>query len=116
MQEKAIKSLHKMRNRIAADPEGIKFRFHKVFTQSSVSKSALIETIFETGITPIGWKESRTVLVPKTNKAKVNEFRPIVLNSTRYKVMTSVIRRREELNEGNEMGEDNRADFTEGND
>ena len=49
-----------------------------------------MNNILETGIPPLGWKNSKTVLIPKTKMPKVSEFRPIALTNVSYKIFMGV--------------------------
>ena len=42
--------------------------------------------VLEDGIVPGGWKKSRTVMIPKTNKPRAREHRPIALTNVGYKL------------------------------
>lgn len=68
----------------------------------------------ELGNIPDGWKESRTMRIPKNIKPKVTELRPIVLTHIGYKLMMAVIGNNLGHIIINNSGKNTQAGFTEG--
>lgn len=48
--------------------------------------------IIEQGNAPVTWKNSKTVLIPKTAKPKVKDFRLIALTNTGYKIFMGLLK------------------------
>lgn len=110
--------LKKMKGRRASGPDDIKPEFYKAFLESDTLMQLLVKLLKElitTGSIPEGWKESKTVLIPKTRKPKVHEFRPIALTNIGYKIAMAVVRMSiEDHVEINRWVKDTQAGFTKG--
>ena len=75
----------------------------------------VLQQAVQTAEVPDSWKESSTVLIPKKQKPKVNEYRPIALTNIGYKLMMSVLRENiEEHLKKNNLIQENQAGFTTG--
>ena len=108
----------KIRLRKAAGSDKIKPELIKVFLESGELLKKLVDMMQHvlkfSNILP-GWKESNTIMIPKTRKPKANEFRPIALTNITYKLTMSVIRMSiEEHIQRNCWGKDTQASFTTG--
>lgn len=94
VQEKEVKEgLKKLKNKTAAGPDKMKGEFYKALQDSEKFIKLLTESfreILENGTGPDEWKESRTIMVPKKNKPKVSELRPIAITNVSYKLFMSV--------------------------
>ena len=111
--------MKKIRLKKAAGPDKIKPEFIKVFLESGELLRKLVDmmqhVLKSSNIAP-GWKESNTIMIPKTRKPKANEFRPTALTNITYKLTMSVIRISiEEHIQRNCWGKDTQTGFkTEG--
>ena len=71
--------------------------------------------VLNEGTIPEGWKESKTVMIPKTGKPTAREHRPIALTNVGYKIfMTLVKSKLGEHLERNRLISDYQAGFTGG--
>ena len=71
--------------------------------------------IVETGNAPQEWKNSRTVMIPKTSKPRVDQLRPVALTNSSYKLFMSLIKGSLENHIlVNGMKKVNQAGFTKG--
>ena len=64
---------------------------------------------------PLSWKKSKTCLIPKVNKPRVKEFRPIALANCGYKLFIGMVK--ENLfshRSSNNLGSDFQVGFTKG--
>ena len=69
----------------------------------------------EDGIVPRGWKKSRTVKIPKTNKPRAREHRPIALTNVGYKLFMGLMKNKlVEHIDRNGLISDYQAGFTGG--
>ena len=48
--------------------------------------------VLNEGTVPEGWKESKTVMIPKTGKSTAKEHRPIALTNIRYKIFMGLVK------------------------
>jgi len=112
-EDRVMKCLRKMKNKKAAGPDGIRPELYKVLGENKQLRDDIIRClseVVETGNIPKGWQESTTVMIPKVNKPKPNELRPIALTNVGYKLMMGIIREYiEEHIQKNEMGKDTQA-------
>ena len=117
-EERVKKCLMKLKNKKAAGPDGIKPELFKIFLENEVLLTALVDILqhtLDTGDLPEGWKESATVMIPKTSKPKANDYRPIALTNIGYKIFMAVIRMAiEEHIKQNDWVKENQAGFTTG--
>ena len=117
-EEKLKKQLTKVKNGKSTGPDGLKGEIYKWMGERKICTEALVEAFNEvigSGMIPLSWKESKTVLTPKVSKPKVKDFRPIALTNSGYKIFMGLAKenivRHLELNDQiNEM----QAGFTKG--
>ena len=76
-------------------PDGMKNEIYK-WLESSQNCIWMLTSCFNKIITskkyPNDWKISKTVLIPKNNKPKCNELRPIALTNTSYKIFMTIMK------------------------
>ncbi len=117
-EERVIKCLNKMKNKRAVGTDGIKTEMYKEIGGSQFLREVLIQTMKETLITgqvPSSWKESRTVMLPKTKRPRVKDLRPIALTNVGYKLMMAVMKTSiEDHIVNNRLSKEVQAGFTEG--
>ena len=117
-EDRVIKCINRMKNKKAVGTDKIKSELYKELAKSAALTKVLVEelgAVLETGRVPEGWRESRTVMLPKTSKPKANELRPIALTNVGYKLMMAVIRISiEEHVRINGISKETQAGFTEG--
>ena len=115
-EESIKKSLKRMKNKKAPGTDKIKPEFFKEFYKSEILMEVFKEgmkEVMETGNVPRGWKESRTVMIPKVKKPKASDLRPIALLNVGYKIMMAVVRDSLEQHIiSNNIGKDSQAGFT----
>ena len=113
--EQVLKGL---KNRKAPGPDGLKNELYKKLKDDRFILNTLTECfndIVETGNAPEEWKNSRTVMIPKTSKPRVDELRPVALTNSSYKVFMTLIKNNLENHILlNGMKKVNQAGFTKG--
>lgn len=100
-----IEQLRKTKNKKAPGPNGIKADIYKILTGSDIAIQNLVQclnNVLNSDYMPAGWKESKTILVPKTAKPTAQQFRPIALLNTSYKLFMGIIKNKIEQHMKNE--------------
>ena len=75
--------------------DGIKPDIYFWMVESDICVNALRESmngVLRMRVIPENWRKIKTVLIPKNNKPKYNEFRPIALTGVAYKLFMSIIK------------------------
>ena len=91
--DEVIQILKKKKNSTPG-PDGIQYKDLLLLDPEGRILSLLFNKIVKTGISPSSWKNFQTVLIPKpgkTNYTEINNWRPIALANTSYKVFTSIL-------------------------
>ena len=89
------KALRNLKNGKQAGPDGMKPEIYKWLLGSDVCLKKLLEDfnwILNMGVPPEEWKTSKTVMIPKVRRPKLNEFRPIALTNIEYKIFMKIIK------------------------
>ncbi|GKV05206.1 hypothetical protein SLEP1_g17240 [Rubroshorea leprosula] len=86
-------ALHSIKPFKAPGPDGVHPLFFQKFWDITKDKLCTdIVQIFSIGIIPSSWNESLVVLIPKnTSPISIQEFRPIWLCNTTYKVVSKIL-------------------------
>lgn len=77
-------------------PDKLKPEIYKWLNQSEYCIEVItncMNEILETGEPPAKWQKSRTSLIPKKSKPRVNELRPIALTNVSYKLFMSLLKK-----------------------
>ena len=111
-------NLRKLKEKKAAGPDGMKAELYKTLQNNEKFTELLAKCfnkVIEEGRVPVSWKESRTVMVPKKNKPKVTELRPIAMTNVSYKLFMSVVVKNpiEKHIISNKVMKENQSGFTE---
>ena len=89
------RNLKKIKNNKACGPDGIKNEMYKYLVDSPKCLETL-EYCFEKELNctnkPDSWKKSLTKMIPKETKPTVDQFRPIALTDSSYKIFTAMIK------------------------
>lgn len=116
-EERVARCLGKMKSKRAVGTDNIKGQMYKEIGNSTVLKEILakgMKSTLESGHVPPSWKESRTVMIPKTRCPKAKDLRPIALTNVGYKLMMSIIRDSlEDHITKNSLGKQTQGGFTE---
>ena len=94
-EEDVLNQIRKMKTNKAPGPDGLKTELYKEMTGSKAFIKNLtngLNKALQEGDIPRGWKMSNTTLIPKKDKPIANEFRPIALLNTSYKIFMGAIR------------------------
>ena len=94
-EEEVKNALKSIKNNKQPEPDGIKGEIYRWMAEEKVCLRTITDTfnqIVYTGEFPGSWKTSRTVMIPKKNKPKVEEHRPIALTNVYYKVLMSLLK------------------------
>lgn len=89
------KQLSKIRGGKKSGPDEMKPEMYKWMSESEICVKVLTDSlnqIIETGIYPQKWKNSSTVLIPKKDKPKHYELRPLAMTNVSYKLFMSLIK------------------------
>lgn len=89
------KQLGKMKSGKKSGPDKLKPEMYKWMMDSRLCLEIIANNfneIVNTGIHPIKWKNSDTILIPKNNKPKHNELRPLAMTNNSYKLFMSMIK------------------------
>ena len=79
----------------APGPDTIQPELYKYFTNSDIILEKLVillNHIIETSQVPDAWRLSKTVMIPKKSKPRVDELRPIALTDTSYKIIMGIVK------------------------
>ena len=90
--EKIIQGL---KNKRAGGNDGATPEMYKELGKSKVCVKTMrdgFERVMERGGEPEGWRESRTVMLPKSRKPTVSDLRPIALTEVAYKIFMKIIK------------------------
>ena len=98
--------------------DGMKAEMYKWLGDSKISIKMFTKCfnyLIESREYPREWQVSKTVLIPKNNKPKYSEFRPIALTNTSYKILMSLLKNKlvQHLEKNNLINE-YQAGFTKG--
>ena len=117
-EEKITKRLKKLKEKKAAGPDGLKPEIYKVLANKKKSVNILskcMQNEVKRKEKPNSWKKSKTKMIKKVKKPKINELRPIALTNISYKIFMAILK--EEIENHIEMnGEklETQAGFTKG--
>ena len=87
--------LNKLKNGKAPGPDGVKGEMYKEMGRSKVclkGMTGVYNGVLEDGEIGDGWKRSRTVMVPKVRKPKVEQHRPIALMNVGCKIFMGLVK------------------------
>ena len=116
--DEIIKVLKHLKNRKAAGNDLLKAELFKELLWDNNGVRMLrdsLQNIVDGGGEPQSWKESRTVMIPKTRKPMASELRPIAITPTSYKILMSTVKDALEKHiMDNGMAREEQAGFTGG--
>ena len=84
-----------MKNGKATGPDEVKAEIYKCIMEDNELINILtqqLNKVMNDGIIPNDWKNSKTILIEKNRKPKANEFRPIALTNTYYKIFMGILK------------------------
>lgn len=94
-EEEVSRTLRKLRNQSAPGPDRIRYSVWKQIDPKRKIITAILNTCRINKKIPPTWKESTTILIHKGDDPKnLDNWRPIALQNTIYKIYTGVIARR----------------------
>ena len=107
-QQEIIQSLKKLKNGKQPGPDRMKAEIYRWMIDSEICLRTLgkcFNGVLYWGTPPEYWKKSRTIMIPKTKKPKVAEFRPIALTNVEYKIFMNIVKEKivQRLSENNEI-------------
>ena len=94
-QEEVKTALTKIKKGKQPGPDKIKGDIIKWLAEDSVCIETLthcLNKVIKDNKIPESWRSSKTVMIPKNNKPKVREHRPIALTNSGYKILMSLIK------------------------
>ena len=93
--EELINQMKALKTGKAPGPDGLKPSIYKALIKSDKFLKCLrnsLNEILNVGQVPDSWKLSNTILIPKVNRPKVGEFRPIALTDISYKLLMGILK------------------------
>ena len=90
-----IKGIKKIKRGKQPGPDGVRGEIYRWMVDSDVCVEALRATFQEVlreGKPPGKWRNSKTVMIPKTKRPNVMQFRPIALTDMDYKLFMSILK------------------------
>ena len=110
--------LRNLKNNKAAGPDKLRGEIFKELGKSYICKKTMIRCYNNVAMeeeAPKSWTTSRTIMIKKTKRPTVRDFRPIALTNVSYKLYMSFIRNEMELHlRRNNLGRENQIGFTKG--
>ena len=87
--------IKKLRNGKASGPDQVKPELYKYLIENRQVMNHIMEiliNIIDEEKIPKEWKESKTTLIQKKKKPKVNDLRPIALTNISYKILMGILK------------------------
>ena len=95
-QEDVREQISRMKIGRQPGPDKLKPEIYKWFNYNNICINILTECmnkILDDSEPPIKWKKSKTTLIPKKQKPKPNELRPIALTNVSYKLFMGLVKK-----------------------
>ena len=110
--------IKKIKKDKAAGSDNIKPEYIKVIGESKEGIEIITESFNKITYdkeVPEKWKESKTKLIPKNNKPKIKDFRPLAMTNIQYKLYLGIMKDRiEDHLKINNLQKENQMGFTKG--
>lgn len=94
-EEDVRRHIRKIKSGKRAGPDKVKPEIYKWMMDSQLcirELTSCLNEVIKTGIFPSKWRQSDTILIPKKDKPKTNELRPIALTNVSYKLFMAVLK------------------------
>ena len=117
VEKEFVDTINKMKNNKASGVDNIPAEVMKAFIKDNIVREYLLKCFNKALVEEVhqDWLVSRTTMIPKNNKPKILEHRPIAVTVNSNKIICTILRQKiEEFLENRDIIFNNQFGFTEG--
>ena len=117
MERELVDTINNMKNNKASGVDNIPAEVMKALIKDDIVREYLLKCFNRALVEKVhqDWLTSRTTMIPKNNKPKILEHRPIAVTVNSNKIICTILRQKiEEFLEDSDVIFDNQFGFTEG--